>query len=196
MELLPGGSAIPVQFSDRMAYAALVEQARLNEHAPQIEALRRGIAKVLPVQLLSLLTWQELELLICGRPTIDLELLRRHTQYSGVQPDEPHIQAFWRVLESFNQEQRRRFVRFAWAQERLPADDAEFRRTHTRMLIKASTGGGPADGRFPKADTCFFNVELPRFSTEAILREKLLYAMQTTTMNADEAPNDGRDYEE
>ncbi len=36
--------------------------------------------------------------------------------------------------------------------------------------------------------SCFFNVELPRFSSERVLRERLLYAMQTTTMNADEMP--------
>ena len=41
----------------------------------------------------------------------------------------------------------------AHSQERLPADDNEFRLTHTRMLIKAATGAGPPDSRFPKADT-------------------------------------------
>eukprot|EP00455_Lapot_gusevi_P006094 TRINITY_DN125_c0_g1_i7.p1 TRINITY_DN125_c0_g1~~TRINITY_DN125_c0_g1_i7.p1 ORF type:complete len:540 (-),score=231.22 TRINITY_DN125_c0_g1_i7:115-1734(-) len=186
VELIPNGSSVPVQFADRLNYVRLVENVRLSEHRAQIEALRRGITKVLPVQVLNLLTWRELELLVCGRPTVDLDLLRRHTQYSGVTPDAPHILYFWRVLQSFNQENRRRFIRFAWAQERLPADDQEFRLSHTRLLIKASVAGGDPDTRFPKADTCFFNVELPAYSSEEILRSRLIYAMQTTSMNADD----------
>jgi hypothetical protein len=186
VDLLPDGSNITVRHADRAAYISLIEQARLHEHAPQIAALRRGIGHVVPTQVLSLFTWYELEMLVCGKPEIDIELLKRHTQYSGVRAEEPHIGYFWSVLESFSQDLRRQFVRFAWAQERLPADDDEFRHTHTRMLIKASVGGGPPDSRFPKADTCFFNLELPQFSSETVMREKLLYAMQTTTMNADE----------
>ncbi len=155
------------------------------------------VVQVVPLQVLSLLTWQELELIICGRATIDLELLRRNTQYAqGLSPDDPVVGFLWRVLESFNHETRRKFIRFAWAQDRLPADDHEFKRNHTRMLVRASTAPGPPDARFPRADTCFFNVEMPRFSSEAILREKLLYALQTTTMNADEAPQDEPQREE
>ena len=47
------------------------------------------------------------------------------------------------------------------------------------MLIKApssSQGKGPKreeDRSFPKADTCFFNVELPRSSSEAVMRRQL-----------------------
>lgn len=38
----------------------------------------------------------------------------------------------------------------------------------------------------PHAQTCFFSLSLPRYSSKRILREKLLYAVdQTTTMDAD-----------
>jgi hypothetical protein len=44
------------------------------------------------------------------------------------------------------------FIRFAWAQERLPADDAEFVRSRTRLLIKPSQYAQP-DRALPRADT-------------------------------------------
>jgi len=72
----------------------------------------------------------------------------------------PHIQMFWRVLEKMDQASRRKFIRFAWAQERLPATDDEFIRSHTRLLIKPSMYPNP-DKTLPRADTCFFNIELP-----------------------------------
>jgi hypothetical protein len=71
--------------------------------------------------------------LVCGRSFIDIDLLRRHTKYSdSVRPDAPHIEWFWQILNSFDSVNRRLFIRFAWAQDRLPADDAEFERSRTR----------------------------------------------------------------
>jgi len=99
---------------------------------------------------------------------------------------------FWDVLESFNQEERRAFLRFAWAQERLPANDQEFERTRTRFLIKQFSGIGDPDQAFPKADTCFFNLMLPEYSSSEILRERLLYAIYTDadSMNGDQGGDD------
>lgn len=98
-------------------------------------------------------------------------------------PDKfPHLDLFWRVLSSFSEENKRRFINFAWGQDTLPADDAEFDRTHTRLLIKAPpTSASPQDALLPKADTCFFNMELPAYSTEAVMREKLLLAITLCT---------------
>jgi hypothetical protein len=186
IELKRNGSSIPVTFHNREEYFQLVVSARLNEHRQQIEALRRGIAKIVPIQLLNLLTAAELEAFVCGEPNIDVDLLRRHTQYSGVSSDAPHVQYFWEVLERFDQRDRRRFIKFAWAQERLPADDQDFIRTHTRMLIKSADWSN-MDGALPRADTCFFNLELPAYSSGDVLRKQLLYALSTAvTMDRDQ----------
>lgn len=83
---------------------------------------------------------EELETRLCGSRDIDIDLLRRHTEYSGgVDENSPHIKFMWKVLEDFTQEQRRRFVEFAYAQERLPSSDAGFDAyPKIRMLIKPS----------------------------------------------------------
>lgn len=61
------------------------------------------------------------------------------------------------------------------------------------MLIKPFTGVGDPNKAFPKADTCFFNLMLPAYTTKQILREKLLYAIFTDadSMNGDEIQPDG-----
>ena len=79
--------------------------------------------------------------------------------------DTPVVTFFWDTLKELTQPDLRKFVRFAWAQERLPADDAEFTRTNTRMLLKPMMTNSP-DTAFPKADTCFFNVMLPLYSSQ------------------------------
>lgn len=60
------------------------------------------MATIIPIQLLSLFTWQELELNVCGKNKIDIQLLRENTRYqSGFSDEDEHIQMLWRTLESF-----------------------------------------------------------------------------------------------
>lgn len=102
------------------------------------------------------------------------------------------------MLEDFSEEEKRHFIRFAWGQERLPGSDAEFDEHHTRLLVKSFhlpegakfpstwTTQQKMDSMLPKADTCFFNIELPLYSTKAILRKKLLQAISyCISMDAD-----------
>lgn len=65
---------------------------------------------------------QELQILLGGVDTpIDLEDLRQHTNYGGLYDDHaPTIQLFWKVADSFDQEQRRKLLRFATSCSRPP----------------------------------------------------------------------------
>jgi hypothetical protein len=96
---------------------------RLNESWAQCDAIRQGILDVIPEAVLNLLTWQELGLLVCGKPEIDISLLKRHTDFLNVHSGEPYIEWFWQILEEFSQEERRALIRFCWGQERLPEND-------------------------------------------------------------------------
>jgi len=71
----------------------------------------------------------------------------------------------------------------------LPANDEEFERNFTRFMIKpAQYAAKNTDKALPKADTCFFNLELPNYSSKAVLKERLLLAINFDCdgMNADE----------
>ena len=55
-------------------------------------------------------------------------------------------------------------------------------------MIKPMMNEKKSDQSLPKADTCFFNIELPNYSTKEILKSKLLLAinMDCVSINADE----------
>lgn len=55
-------------------------------------------------------------------------------------------------------------------------------------MIKPMMNERNHDQSLPKADTCFFNIELPNYSTKEILKAKLLLAinMDCVSINADE----------
>eukprot|EP00331_Platyophrya_macrostoma_P029363 CAMPEP_0176441628 /NCGR_PEP_ID=MMETSP0127-20121128/21315_1 /TAXON_ID=938130 /ORGANISM="Platyophrya macrostoma, Strain WH" /LENGTH=74 /DNA_ID=CAMNT_0017826451 /DNA_START=48 /DNA_END=269 /DNA_ORIENTATION=- len=59
------------------------------------------------------------------------------------------------------------------------------------MIKPAVYATNQPDKALPKADTCFFNLELPNYSTLEVLRERLLLAINTDcdTMNAEEPIN-------
>lgn len=49
----------------------------------QIEAIRRGLLKVLSQAVLDLLTWQELERRVCGDPELTVEALKKCSKYNN-----------------------------------------------------------------------------------------------------------------
>ena len=188
VELVPGGSSIPVTLDNCEEYVRLAIAARLREHQLQIQAMRRGLAKTIPMQILQLVKWSDFESMVCGHPEIDIALLRRNTKYSeGVDPNAPYITWLWEILEEFDNETRRSFIRFTWAQDSIPADDEEFRRSHTRLMIKPATARSTSpDKLLPRADTCFFNLELPAYTSKSHMRERLLFAISSgNDMNGD-----------
>ena len=57
---------------------------------------------------------QELQILIGGaNPPVDLDDLRANTNYGGhFKDDNPVVETFWRVANSFNQDELRALLRF------------------------------------------------------------------------------------
>mmetsp|Transcript_8144 Transcript_8144/g.8008 ORF Transcript_8144/g.8008 Transcript_8144/m.8008 type:complete len:924 (-) Transcript_8144:32-2803(-) len=188
IDLKPNGHNIPVTYETKDEFIALVLNARFNESSKQSQALRTGLAKLVPLGLLNLVTWRQLEEWVCGKPHVDIELLKRHTRYSGGLTDtSPRVIWFWESMKEFSPEERLKFIKFSWGQERLPCNDEDFERTNTRLMIKPAMNAEHKDGSLPKADTCFFNLEIPDYSSKEILKERLRYAILTDceSMNAD-----------
>lgn len=175
VELLEGGLEINVENNkaDVSRYCNLVQQFRLHEFDSQISAIRRGLFSIVTERATQLLTWMELERLICGHVEIDLEILKRHTEYRGYHVKNSTIRYFWKVLESFSHEQRSRFIRFAWGRSRLPRG-AQW--SHHLTITRLNSRNG--ENILPVAHTCFFEVELPPYKSEEMMRKRLLTTIQ------------------
>lgn len=193
IELTPGGASRAVTFASRGEYADLVEQYRLHEGDDAAALVRRGMAKVVPAKLLSLFTGAELETMVCGTPEVDVDLLQRCTEYSGCNSSDTHVEWFWNVLRSFTHEERSAFLRFVWGRARLPANDKEFPQLFKLQSFSMPSSSSASrrrrgiDDFLPVSHTCFFSLELPAYTSEAVLREKLRYAIY----NCQEIDGDG-----
>lgn len=176
VELVPGGKHVRVTWDDKEAYAHAVASYRLSEFKPVCDDIARGVATILPSATLGLFTWREFLTLVCGKPTVDVDLLRRRTIYGdGCQATDPHIAFFWDVLGDFTDEQKSSFLRFVWGRSRLPTHAADF--TQDFKISGLPKAAGRADMYLPIAHTCFFSIDLPMYSCRDVMREKLLYAI-------------------
>jgi len=177
-----------VEEKDRHRFVELAFQERLRESEIAAKAIRLGLVSVIPERALMVCTWKELQQLVCGDAEIDLDLLREMTEYEdGVTKDSPHVKIFWKVLESFDNKDRAAFLRFVWGRVRIPKRRSEFKQKFKiQSASEDETGSNNSssavdldkeDQKLPKAHTCFFSLSLPRYRSEKIMRERLLYAI-------------------
>ena len=150
-----------------------------------LQFLSFGLNAVLPMELFPIFTPLELGRMFCGSREIDIELLRECTEYEDVDPQAPHVIAFWEVLQELSQEERAQFLKFVWARSRLPNTATDF-----SMPFKLQGAQGRAkdtpDTWLPHAQTCFFSLSLPAYSSKELLKEKLLFAINNSpNMDAD-----------
>jgi len=102
--------------------------------------LRQGFLEVVPATTLPLLSSKVLRGLLCGADTVDLDLLKANTEYDeGISEEDEHVQWLWQTLESFNTDQRKKFLRFVWARDSLPSASVDF---NQRFRVQASVPVG------------------------------------------------------
>ncbi|XP_008290022.1 E3 ubiquitin-protein ligase HECTD3 [Stegastes partitus] len=166
VELIPGGSNVPVRYEDRSEFSRLVQKARLEESKQQIAAMQAGLLKVVPQAVLDLLTWQEVEKKVCGDPEITVEALKRLTRYEDLEQSDVRVQYLWEALTNFTNEDRSRFLRFVTGRSRLPAP----------IYVFPDKQGSETTDALPQSSTCSSTLYLPNYPSAKVCEEKLRYA--------------------
>lgn len=177
VEMQADGKARRVTKENCAEWLELVRKIRSSESDRVIDGVLLGMSKVLPrpSSLFGILTWQELELLVCGESTIEIASLQHITAYEGgFDAKSPQVVHLWEILHSFSPEQRCKFLRFVWARTRLP--NAAVIESEKFTIVKLAADEF-TDQRLPTASTCFFKLSFPPYSSKEILHSKLLYAM-------------------
>jgi len=171
-ELVPGGVNIAVTDSNKQEYLNRRFKFRmLDSISPQLWQLLCGLYEVVPMEVLSVFDYQELELLISGVPEIDLDDWMRHSRYVGLYkklgPKHHVCEWFWEVVSGFTHEERARLLQFTTGTTRLPAqgfkaleaNDGNFR-------LFTISGVSKVDFLYPRAHTCFNRIDLPLYDSK------------------------------
>lgn len=112
---------------------------------------------------------QDFALILRGDPAdVSLADWKAHTSYHDYAETDAQIEWFWRVVESFSEERRRRLLFFATAFNYLPATGFKglpdrfhiFRGTDLEML--------------PISHTCFLQLVLPPYDSYEMMKQRLM----------------------
>ena len=98
-----------------------------------------------------MLDWEEIEIRAVGEKTVDIEKLKKITDYESCSETTPIIKLFWEVFEEMSEENKALYLKYVWGRQRLPSDLSNLRYRHT---IYFERHGSP--DALPKAHTCFF----------------------------------------
>lgn len=176
IDLIEGGSNIPVVASNVGAYVQLIADRRLNQEvSQQAQAFRRGLADVIDLNWIRLFTPAELSLAICGGGRLDVTDLRENVQFAaGFHEHHPTVLMLWEVLEEMSSDDQQAFLRFVTSVSRPPL--LGFSTLKPQICLRLNK----ADiNHLPSANTCIHLLKLPPYPTKEVLREKLLYAINS-----------------
>uniref|UniRef100_A0A8C3HWB1 E3 ubiquitin-protein ligase HUWE1 n=1 Tax=Chrysemys picta bellii TaxID=8478 RepID=A0A8C3HWB1_CHRPI len=178
-DLKPNGANILVTEENKKEYVHLVCQMRMTGAIrKQLAAFLEGFYEIIPKRLISIFTEQELELLISGLPTIDIDDLKSNTEYHKYQSNSIQIQWFWRALRSFDQADRAKFLQFVTGTSKVPLQGfAALEGMNGIQKFQIHRDDRSTD-RLPSAHTCFNQLDLPAYESYEKLRHMLLLAIQ------------------
>ncbi|XP_070543560.1 probable E3 ubiquitin-protein ligase HERC1 isoform X2 [Ptychodera flava] len=169
--VVPGGRSLPLTFHNRKEYVERALYYRLHETDSQVAAVREGMSWIVPVPLLSLLTMQQLEQMVCGLPYISVGVLKKVVRYREIDESHHLVQWLWQTLEEFTNEERILFMRFVSGRSRLPANVADISQRFQIMKVDRALDG------LPTAQTCFFQLRIPPYTSQPMMADKLRYAI-------------------
>jgi E3 ubiquitin-protein ligase HERC1 len=146
-ELKPGGADTPLTYATRAEWCELLLRSRCcDECASQTQAVRRGLAQLVPVNGLALFTVDEVERLVCGEarrrkrggggghthclvPTCYLCVASAQVDWKVsalkakalVSVRATLANWLWEVLQELTAEERGFFLQFVWGRSRMPS---------------------------------------------------------------------------
>ena len=178
VELVPNGSSVPVTNDNKKDYirrrCAFLMTGQIEAQLVQFLA---GFYEVIPRHDITCFTEQEMELVICGMPDIDVEDLRVSTDYSGYSASSPQIRWFWECVAAMTKQDRANLLMFATGASKVPHGGfANLETSGNRQRFTIYKVDTSAE-LLPLAHTCFNRIDLPEYPSAEVLREKLMLAI-------------------
>ncbi|OHT00500.1 hypothetical protein TRFO_32768 [Tritrichomonas foetus] len=176
VDLVKGGSEIVVTDDNKEEFVRLMFEYRMKgQISEQINAFLKGFYLLIPKEEIQIFTPNELDLLICGVPEIDVNDLRENCDFSRPYHKEHHvIDMFFNVISKWGHEDLAKLLLFITGSSQVPVGGFKMLKESKQPIIIAPGGN---NGRLPQAHTCMNILDLPEYQNEDELREKLLFSI-------------------
>ncbi|XP_070578129.1 E3 ubiquitin-protein ligase HECTD1-like isoform X7 [Ptychodera flava] len=176
MDLKPNGEDEIVTLENAEEYIEAITDFCLHTGIRrQMEAFRNGFNEVFPMEKLHSFSPAEVQMMLCGdqAPNWTRDDILNYTEPKlGYTRESPVFQRFVNVICSLDPDERKAFMQFTTGCSSLPPGG--LMNLHPRLTIVRKVDAG--DATYPSVNTCVHYLKLPEYSTEEIMREKLLAA--------------------
>ena len=181
VELVPNGSSIMVCDANKKDYIRRRAEFRMTRRVrPQLLGFLKGFYSAHHRSWLKAFTAAELEVVLCGLPTVDIEDMRAHSSYQNCDVTTVQVRWFWEFVSSLPQEELATLMQFSTGCSKVPAGGfAAMRNKFTLNLVQ-----GPED-RLPVAHTCYATIDLPTYRSAEALASKFRTALELGTVGFD-----------
>ncbi|KAK6185095.1 hypothetical protein SNE40_007408 [Patella caerulea] len=168
--LKPDGEKVNVTAKNRKEYVNLYVDWILNKAIyPHFQAFYHGFHSVCASNALIMLRPEEVEMLVCGNPTIDLAELQKVAVYDGYNATDQIIKTFWDLVINMTVDLQKKLLLFTTGSDRIPIGGM------SEMHFKITRVDGSE--LLPMAHTCFNQLVLPPYKSRKVLKQKLLKAI-------------------
>jgi len=190
VELKEGGKHMNVKKENLLEFLELILEYRLVKRVKDpLRELLIGFYDVIPESLLTIFDVQELELLLCGLPNIDVDDWMYNTEYSGLYiGDESHhvCMWFWEIVREMNEELRARLLQYVTGTAGVPSKGFSELQGSDGDIRKFSIHGIELKHcLYPRAHTCFNRIDLPIYESKDDLKEKLEFVISLVSTGFD-----------
>ena len=194
VDLVPNGEDDIVSINNVDDYVHLLLDFVLDKGIRrQMDAFRSGFNLVFPMERLGSFNPEEVRTMLCGDqcPVFTREDIIRYTEPKlGYTRESAAFQKFVNVLVNFSGSERKAFLQFTTGCSSLPPGKTGPSFVRLRSSFCFLAGGlanlsprltivrkiDAGDGSYPSVNTCVHYLKLPDYSTEEVMKERLLMA--------------------
>lgn len=175
-ELIPDGKSISVAKPNIQFYLHKFADFKLNQSLlPQSKAFLSGLFSIILRKWFMMFDYYELQMLISGgKKDVDVTDWQNNVEYGGYLPQDISVRYFWEIVYEMTPEEKSKLIKFVTSVSRAPL--LGFAVLNPKFGIRNS---GRDVTRLPTASTCVNLLKLPDYQNKEIMREKLLYAINT-----------------
>ena len=150
-----------------------------------VKYIQDGLFKYIPKYILKSINAYELELLICGKPFIDVNEWKQNSIYKGkFSKSSTCVKWFWEEIFKLNQENLRRFLQFSTGSSRVPINGFQNLESNRGELAKYCLNSVPYNkngNNYIRAHTCFNRLDVPQFKKKEEVHDAIQFVLKNIT---------------
>lgn len=177
INLKENGDQIRVTNENKEEFVRLQVNHRLvHQIAQQTKAFLDGFYSLILFEEIRMFKPDELNLIICGVPDIDIDDFKQNVKFSGSVYNKNHnvIKMFFRVISRWSGEDMAKLLLFITGSSQVPFGGFK-ELASIGKPITIDYGGDSS--RFPVSHTCTNTLDLPAYSNETELEKKLIFSI-------------------